>query len=250
MRCSRRKAVESLGEAKTGIDIFRAIADGMGFDGLYKSDEEYLREYLDTPENLEAGCGYDVMSEQSIFGEPKIAARVGVEYNATGRTQFFLEKLISRDIIEWTTRPQDHYPWYEEAFEAYQANPAREKVPALRRKRPSPLLGPFAVKGIPWLDELRGEPTVLIHEETAAARGIQSGDTVRVFNDHGYVVLKAVVNQGIRPDTLMLPRGPEGDDFNDGDTQSLSTIAHDEMTGNNNFNDFVCEIEKYEGGAA
>lgn len=95
---------------------------------------------------------------------------------------------------EWTTRPQDHYPWYEEAFEAYQANPAREKVPALRRKRPSPLLGPFAVKGIAWLDELRGEPTVLIHEETAAARGIQSGDTVRVFNDHGYVVLKAVVN--------------------------------------------------------
>lgn len=129
MRCSRRKAVESLGEAKTDIDIFRAIADGMGFDGLYKSDEEYLREYLDTPENLEAGCGYDVMSEQSIFGEPKIAARVGVEYNATGRTQFFLEKLISRDTIEWTTRPQDHYPWYEEAFEAYQANPAREKYP-------------------------------------------------------------------------------------------------------------------------
>lgn len=40
---------------------------------------------------------------------------------------------------------------------------------------------------------------MLIHEETAAARGIQSGDTVRVFNDHGYVVLKAVVNQGIRP---------------------------------------------------
>ena len=111
-------------------------------------------------------------------------------------------------------------------------------------------MGPFAVKGIPWLDELRGEPTVFVHEETAAARGIQSGDTVRVFNDHGYVALKAVVNQGIRPDTLMLPRGPEGDDFIDGHTQSLSTIAHDEMTGNNNFNDFVCEIEKYEGGAA
>lgn len=49
--------MEPLGEAKTDIDIFRAIADGMGFDGLYKSDEEYLREYLDTPENLEAGCG-------------------------------------------------------------------------------------------------------------------------------------------------------------------------------------------------
>ena len=245
-----QKAVEPLGEAKTDIDIFRAIADGMGFDGLYKSDEEYLREYLDTPENLEAGCGYDVMSEQSIFGEPKIAARVGVEYNATGRTQFFLEKLISRDTVEWTPRPQDHYPWYEEAFEAYQANPAREKYPLYGVSNHHAYWAHSLFKGIPWLDELRGEPTVLIHEETAAARGIQSGDTVRVFNDHGYVVLKAVVNQGIRPDTLMLPHGPEGDDFIDGHTQSLSTIALDEMTSNNNFNDFVCEIEKYEGGAA
>lgn len=245
-----QKAVEPLGEAKTDIDIFRAIADGMGFDGLYKSDDEYLREYLDTPENLEAGCGYDVMSEQGIFGEPKIAARIGVEYNATGRTQFFLEKLISRDTVEWTPRPQDHYPWYEEAFEAYQANPAREKYPLYGVSSHHQYWAHSLFKGIPWLDELRGEPTVLVHEETAAARGIQSGDTVRVFNDHGYVVLKAVVNQGIRPDTLMLPHGPEGDDFIDGHTQSLSMVALDEMTSNNNFNDFVCEIEKYEGGAA
>lgn len=245
-----QKAVEPLGECKTDIDIFRAIGDAMGFDGLYKTDEEYLREYLDTPENLEAGCGYDVMSEQALFGEPTFTAGVGAEYNATGRTQFFLEQLISRDTVAWTPRPQDHYPWYEPAYEAYQANPLREKYPLYGVSSHHHYWAHSLFKGVPLLDELRGEPTVLIHEETASARNIKTGDTVRVFNDHGYVVLKAVVNQGIRPDTLMLPHGPEGDDFIDGHTQALSTVSLDEMTSNNNFNDFVCEIEKYEGGAA
>lgn len=245
-----QKAVEPAGECKTDIDIFRLISAQMGMADLYKSDEEYLREYLDTPENLEAGCGYDVMSKQSIFGEPKFIAAVGKETNATGRTQFYLSNVVPRDTVDWTPRPCDRYPWYEEAYEAYQANPAREKYPLYGVSSHRQYWAHSLFKGIPWLDELRGEPTVLVHIDTAAARGIKTGDTVRVFNDHGYVVLKAVVNEGIRPDTLMLPHGPEGDDFIDGHTQALSTVSLDEMTSNNNFNDFVCELEKYEGGVA
>lgn len=244
-----QKAVEPLGEAMPDIDIFRAIADKMGFKDLYKSDEEYLRAYLDTEENLKAGCGYDYLKEESLFGEPTYFANVGAEYNPTGRTQFFLETLIPRDTLAWDPRPEDHYPFYERALEAYQDNPMREKYPLYGVSSHHHYWAHSLFKGIPWLDELRGEPTVLIHQEAAAPRGIKDGDTVRVFNDHGHVVLKAIVTQGIRPDTLMLPHGPEGDDFIDGHTQALSTIALDEMTSNNNFNDFVCEIEKYQGGA-
>ena len=149
---------------------------------------------------------------------------------------------------EWTTRPQDHYPWYEEAFEAYQANPAREKYPLYG------VSGHHRYWAHSLLRAFRGSTNFAVNLRCSFTRkplrrAAFSRATRCVFNDHGYVVLKAVVNQGIRPDTLMLPRGPEGDDFIDGHTQSLSTIAHDEMTGNN-FNDFVCEIEKYEGGAA
>ncbi|MEC4176813.1 molybdopterin-dependent oxidoreductase [Adlercreutzia sp. R7] len=246
-----QKAVEPLGECRQDIDIFRAIAGAMDFADLYpKTNEEYLRSYLDTEENLAAGCGYDVASEQGIVGDgPQFAAGVSPETNPTGRTQFFLSYLLTRDAVDWQPREVDHYPWYEPAHEAYQDNPLRETYPLYGVSSHHHYWAHSLFKGIPWLDELRGEPTVLVHEDTAAQRGIETGDTVRVFNDHGYVVLKAIVTQGIRPDTLMLPHGPEGDDFIDGHTQALSSVVLDEMTSNNNFNDFVCEIEKYQGGA-
>lgn len=246
-----QKAIEPLGECKCDIDIFRALADKMGFPELYdKTNEEYLRSYLDTPENKAAGCDYDVASKQGIVGDgPQFVSGVGQETNATGRTQFYLGFLMTRDAVEWTPREVDHYPWYEPAYEAYQANPLRDKYPLYGVSSHHHYWAHSLFKGISWLDELRGEPTVLVHEDAAKERGIETGDTVRVFNDHGYVVLKAVVSQGIRPDTLMLPHGPEGDDFIDGHTQALSSVVLDEMTSNNNFNDFVCEIEKYEGGA-
>lgn len=244
-----QKAVDPLGECKQDIDIFRAIADKMGIGDLYsKTNEEYLRAYLDTEENLAEGVGYDVASESGVVGNPEFATGVGVETNPTARSQFFLPVLVPRDTVDWQPREVDHYPWYEPAHEAYQTNPLRETYPLYGVSCHHLYWTHSLFKGIPWLDELRGDPTVLVHEETAAARGIKAGDVVRVFNDHGYVVLKAVVTQGIRPDTLMLPHGPEGDDFIDGHTQALSSVVLDEMTSNNNFNDFVCEIEKYQGG--
>ncbi len=247
-----QKAVEPLGECRQDIDIFRDIATKMGFGDLYsKTNEEYLRTYLDTPENLEAGSGYDAASASGLVGgDPMFTAGVGTETNPTGRTQFFVSNVLTRDAVAWEPREVDRHPWYEPAHEAYQANPLRKTYPLYGVSSHHHYWAHSLFKGIPWLDELRGEPMVLMHEDVAAERGIETGDTVRVFNDHGHVVLKAAVSQGIRPDTLMLPHGPEGDDFIDGHTQSLSSVVLDEMTSNNNFNDFVCEVEKVQGGAA
>lgn len=244
-----QKAVEPAGECKADIDIFRAIADKMDYADLYsKTNEEYLRSYLDTPENLEAGCGYDAAKAQALFGEPLFTETVGVETNPTGRTQFYLPVVPTRDNVGMAMREQDRFPWYESAFEAYQANPLRETYPLYGVSSHHHYWAHTLFPNVPWLDELRGDPYVLVHEDAAKERGIESGDTVRVFNDHGEVVLKAVVTQGIRPDTLMLPHGPEAKEFIKGHNQALSTVALDPVTSNNNFNDFICQIEKYQGG--
>jgi molybdopterin-containing oxidoreductase family molybdopterin binding subunit len=101
---------------------------------------------------------------------------------------------------------------------------------------------------IPWLLELQ-EPWVRIHEDTAAERGIKQGDLVRVFNDRGFVVLKAVLTKGIRPDTLLMIHGPQEADFIAGHNQSLTLMALDPLTSNDNHADLLCEVELYEGGA-
>ena len=80
-------------------------------------------------------------------------------------------------------------------------------------------------------------------------RGIETGDTVRIYNDHGSVTLKAVVTKGIQKDTVWVPHGFIWDEFDEGFAQSLTRHCPDPVTSNNNLNDWICQVEKV-GGAA
>jgi anaerobic selenocysteine-containing dehydrogenase len=46
-----------------------------------------------------------------------------------------------------------------------------------------------------------------MHPEDAAARGLEQGDLVRVFNALGEVHCETVVNTLVRPGTVSLPKG-------------------------------------------
>jgi anaerobic selenocysteine-containing dehydrogenase len=49
------------------------------------------------------------------------------------------------------------------------------------------------------LRDIEGEPIVEMHEADALARGIANGQPVRVFNDRGEYVCKAVLSERARP---------------------------------------------------
>ena len=74
-----------------------------------------------------------------------------------------------------------------------------------------------------YVKEFEAEPVIKIAPSDAEKYGIEAGDTVRIFNDRGYVVMKAVINPGLRPGTLSTPRSWEGREFIDGHLQSLLT---------------------------
>ena len=63
------------------------------------------------------------------------------------------------------------------------------------------------LRNVPRLREAQPYPTVHIHPDTAAARGIQDGDWVRVESPHGWLKVKAEIYPGIRPDTVMIQHG-------------------------------------------
>lgn len=249
-----QKAIEPAGECLTDFEIIRRIATAMGYEDLYdKTEEEYLREYLDTPENLEAGLGYDAWHERGVimkdyeYGESSAA-----EYNPMGRTQFYVEQFMYRDQQGLEVPPEDRLPLYTKAAEAYHDNPDREKYPLFGFSNHEVYHGQTLHAHNKWLDAFRtyeGSPFCRIHPEAAKARGIKTGDTVRCFNDHGHVVLKAVVTPGVQKESVWFPHGFFWDEFEDGFAQSLTGHCPDVQTCNANFNDFICEVEKYEGGA-
>lgn len=244
-----QKAVEPLGECKNNFEMLKEVAAALGYSDLYpKTQEEYLREILDTPENIEAGMGYDAFKENGfLYDEYKEAELVGQETNPTGRTQFYLEYLEPRDDYGQVFEFTDRMPNYVHAFEAYRDNPLREKYPLFGLSYHNIYFAQSFSSHIPWLDELRGyegEPFTRIHAKAAAERGIETGDTIRVYNDHGYVVTKAVVTTGIREDTVLVPRGYDTDQYIEGHPQNLIPMAVDPATSNNNLNDWLCQVEK------
>ena len=90
----------------------------------------------------------------------------------------------------------DHVPNYESA----------DSAPQLAARYPLAMISPPARNflnssfvNVQSLRDIEGEPIVEIHEGDARPRGIASGQLVRVFNDRGEYVCKAVLSPRARP---------------------------------------------------
>ncbi len=73
----------------------------------------------------------------------------------------------------------------------------------------------------------------------------EAGDLVRLYNDRGHVVMKAVINAGLPQGTLSTPRAWEAHEFVEGHMQSLLTNENIYATPNQVFNEVAVAIEKY-----
>ena len=83
-----------------------------------------------------------------------------------------------------------------------------------------------------------------IHPNDAASRGIKTGDVMKIFNDRGYVVVKAAVNPANRPGVLVIDHGWQKEDFIEGHYSDLSSHKSDVMVTNNAFFDCAVEVVK------
>lgn len=245
-----QKAVEPMGESKSNFEMLKGIAEAMGITDLYtKTQQEYLREILDTPENIEAGVAYDDFAEKGViyteFQESE--GTPAVETNPTGRTQFFVEELIPNNDYGQVFELSDRLPNYVQSIVAGKDNPQRDQYPLFALTAHSIYFGHTQTNNIPWLDEIRGyegEPFITIHKKAAEERGIAMGDTIKAYNDFGSFTAKAVVSTGIREDTILLPRGYEFNQYIDGNPQDLTSIVLDPLCSNGNHNDIICQVEK------
>ena len=142
----------------------------------------------------------------------------------------------------------ERLPYYEHANEAYEENPLRDKYPLFGCSEHSKYHVHSQLAYTPVMRELEPEPLLKVNATDAAERGIQQGDYVRVYNDHGYAVLKARVTEGIKPGVVSIPHGFQASQFVEGHTQDLTNVYMNDFCSNSAFYDFLCEVEKYEGG--
>ena len=178
-------AVAPLGEAQPNTQIFRELAAQMGFtDPCFADDDETLARTAFRPEQVD----FDALRATGWFKLPIDDAPL-----ADGR----FPTASGRCSIESTAfGVPDFVANYESAASS----------PELATRFPLAMISPPARNflnssfvNVKSLRDIEGEPIVEINEVDARERGIDGDRMVRVFNDRGSYLCKAVISRRARP---------------------------------------------------
>ncbi len=191
-----RRAIEPLGEALPNSEIFRRLAAKMGLNHpeLQESDEQMMRQALEPLDELrERGwIRLDVPKPHMPFKRgTKLRTPSGkIEIESPGFASLGLDAVPS------------YVPPHE----------SEERNPALVQRYPLALISPPAHSflnstfvNVASLRRSAGKPTLEIHANDAAERGITAGDRVAIFNDRGTFKAEAVITDRVRPGVVAAP---------------------------------------------
>jgi len=181
-----RPAIEPVGEAKSNSEIFRLLAKAMGFNEPCFSEDDLS--LCRTAVGLEIDFEALLTNGFVALNVPDAPFAQGAFPTPSGRCEFVSERLAAQGLDPLP----NHIPNYE--------------VPAAGDRYPLAMISPPARNflnstfvNVESLRAIEKEPLVEISLMDAAARGISTGDTVKVFNDRGEYHCKADVSARARP---------------------------------------------------
>ncbi len=181
-----RPAIAPLGQAQPNTQIFRELARRMGYTEpcFQDSDEMLCRtaygERIDFDELLANGFASLRLSEAPFAS--------GGFPTASGRCEFFSQRLADRG----QDGLPDHLPNYETPGSSPDYPLAMISPPA-RNFLNSTFVNVISLR------DVEGEPLLEMHPADAAARGLATGTTVRVFNDRGEYRCRMDISHRARP---------------------------------------------------
>jgi anaerobic selenocysteine-containing dehydrogenase len=231
-----RPAVPAPGEARSNVEVFRELANRIGFEDqcFQDSDDDMIRAvlssghpYLDgiTLERLDRE--HSVRLNISPEGTPYQPFAAGKFATPSGKCEFGADAL-------------DYQPPIESRFgdESLQRKYPLEMVSS---KNDDSMNSTFGNR-----DSVDRQTSVLhIATGDADARGIRTGDLVRAFNDRGSLVLKAEVDGVVGPGVVRAPAVRWAKRSQDG--RSANALTSERLTdigGGPAFYSCLVEVEK------
>lgn len=256
----QEKAIDPLYESKDNYEIIQLLAKGMGFGDLFtETREEFMKAILYSPILEQFGMNYDRLVKEKVIYLPYDPAYIK---SANGRLNFYFGddtypnsryafydngQEVDWDKVKLPYWEPPHEAWTETIGE-YIKSDLSEKYPLIYTTYRNKVRCHTQFGYNPWLLELFPEPTVMVNSVETEKRGINDGDLVKIFNERGHVVVKVVVNNGIHPGMVVLPKGWQEDQFVEGHYSDLTSRYMEPNIANNYFFDALCEMEVYKGG--
>lgn len=191
-----RPVLPAPGETKSNVEVFRLLAERMGFDDacFRDSEDDMLQTLLGSGHPFLDGITLERLDREhsvrlnvSAPGEPFLPFAKGGFGTASGKCEFGAEALA-----------------YEPPSESRLGNGRlRERFPLelISSKNDDSMNSTFGYRA-----GVDAQTSILaLHHDDAAPRGIENGDRVRVFNERGSIVLAAEVNGGVRQGVVRAP---------------------------------------------
>jgi anaerobic selenocysteine-containing dehydrogenase len=203
-------AIAPLGEAKPNTEIFRFLARKMGFEPeLFDATDEQLIEATLMPSKSARRFplkeGFEGIDKSRLIREGPIRLNVPENFapfaeggfdTPSGKCELYSATLAQRGL--------DPLPTYTPPHEDPQTRPdlaARFPLQMISPPVPSFLNSTFV--NIPAMRKAAGEPTVEMHPRDAAARSLQDGQYVHIWNDRGSFRAKVVIGETVKPGVVV-----------------------------------------------
>jgi anaerobic selenocysteine-containing dehydrogenase len=197
-----RPAIEPLGEAVPGSELFRRLAAKMKLDEPYfkDTDEQMIQYALGSNHPYLANITYERLLRESwvplSLPDPWMPLANGNYSTPSGKCELYSQRLADRGI--------DPLPYYREPAEA--SNKAQYPLMLLTPKSALHFLN-SSYANMPRHLRAEGEPFVDINTVDASAREIADGQQVRIESRHGTLTLRARVGDRVRSGIVAIPSG-------------------------------------------
>jgi anaerobic selenocysteine-containing dehydrogenase len=198
-------AVAPPGECLPNTEIFRRLAHRLGVTEpcVYDSDEAMARQVLDSDAPAMAGITLERLQREGwarlSVPDPFVPFADGFP-SPSGKLEFVSPRMADVGL--------DPVPTYTPPYEAAQQDTE------LAARYPLALIAPAShyflnsmFSNVPALEKRQGPPTVVLHPDDAAARGLRAGDPARIYNARGEFSATIAVSDRVRPGVAAAAKG-------------------------------------------
>ena len=246
------QAIEPLGECRSNVDLFRALAERMGFS------EDCFRESVDEMIDVALGSKnpwLEGIDRERLEKEGHIRLNLGADRpprpflpfaegnfgTSSGKAELYSEALKAQGLD-----PVVQFIPPEESRHGEQARTFPLEL--LARKADNFLNSTFA--NLPSMQEMEESGQLELNASDAVSRGIVEGDMVRVFNHRGEIQLTAKINGAVQTGVVCAKLAwaklsPEGKNINVLTSQKLTDLGNSAT-----FYSVLVEVELFKPAAA
>ncbi len=268
-----KRAIDPVGEARDDYDIFSALAGKLGTRDAFtegRSSAAWLRHLYDISRERAGRFDLQLPSFEAFWSEgyvemppPEEPAVMLKAYRddpvthamptPSGRIEIFSSTIASFGYDDCPGHPA----WFEPA--EWLGSPLAKRFPLhmISHQPATRLHSQYDHGSVSLESKIQGREALTLHPHDAAARGIRSGDVVRVYNDRGACLAGAIVDDAVRPGVIVLPTGAWYDPLVPGEIGTLEKHGNpnvltldkgtSRLTQGCSAHTALVEVERFEG---